>query len=71
MKSKTNLTKLIILVGTIALLFGGALTVYAESDVPLTVRVRGLGVLTDVDSDKVAGGEAKVDNSVGAEIDFS
>ncbi len=74
MKSKTNLTKLIILLATFALLFGGAFTVYAESDVPLTIRVRGLGILTDVDSDPIKPlleGEANVDNSVGAEIDFT
>ncbi|MDZ7833472.1 MAG: OmpW family outer membrane protein [Desulfobacterales bacterium] len=74
MKSKTNPTKLIILLATIALLFGGAFTVYAESDVPLTIRVRGLGILTDVDSDPIKPlleGEANVDNSVGAEIDFT
>ncbi|HMA87053.1 MAG TPA: OmpW family outer membrane protein [Desulfosalsimonadaceae bacterium] len=71
MKKKTNLVKLIILFGTIALLLGGPLSAYAESDLPLTIRVRGLGVLPDDDSDTVAGGEATVDNSVGAEVDFT
>ena len=74
MKTKSNFTKLIILFGTIALLLGGPLSAYAESDLPLTIRVRGLGVLTDVDSDPIKPlleGEANVDNSVGAEIDFT
>jgi len=73
MKRKTNLAKLIILFGTIALLLGGPLSAYAESDLPLTIRVRGLGVMPDDDSDDVPaiGGKGAVDNSVGAEIDFS
>jgi len=65
---------MIVVFGTILLLFGGVAGVYAEDcDIPLTIRVRGLGVLPDVDSDPIPaiGGEADVDNSVGVEIDFT
>ena len=73
MTRNTHLTKLIILLGILALLFGGIATAYAESDIPLMIRVRGLGVMPDDDSDAVPaiGGEGAVDNSIGAEIDFT
>ena len=74
MTRNTHLTKLIILLGTLALIFGGVATAYAESDIPLMIRVRGLGVMTDVDSDPIhptLEGEADVDHSVGVEIDFT
>jgi len=68
-----SLSRMIVVLTTFLLLFGGVAGVYAEEcDMPLTIRVRGLGVLPDVDSEtiSVAGGEADVDNSVGVEIDF-
>ena len=67
------LSRVIVVLGTVFLLFGGVAGVYAEDcDIPLTVRVRGLGVFPDVDSDTIPaiGGEGDVDNSVGVEIDF-
>jgi len=66
-----SLSRMIVVLGTILLLFGGVVGVYAEEcDIPLTIGMRGLGVLPDVDSDIVGGGKADVDNSVGVEIDF-
>lgn len=75
MKPKTNLSRMILVLGTIVLLFTGAAAgVCAEEDgIPLMVRMRTLGVLPDDDSSAITGigGEADVDNSIGGEIDFT
>ncbi len=66
------LSRMMVVLGTVFLLFGGVAGVYAaDGDLPLTIRVRGLGIFPDDDSDIVGGGKAAVDNSVGVEIDFT
>jgi len=73
MKRKTNMSKMIVVLGTFLMLFTGVAGAFAADGIPLMVRARHLAVLTDVDSDTIPaiGGEADVDNSVAVELDFT